>query len=414
MTKKRIYRCCISFLVICCVLFNIAAIPARAAVTTITSGIIGLLFSIGMGIVAVDLTWDLINGVERSMYDSAIDYYAAEAEKKNEFITWFNNLKTDISDGIVETTATVRDAIRHWGAGLMTGDGIEFEADLPEGYVSCGDILLPDFSTVWDTTKYPNVLYLEEPSTKYLMFYSSTSAVTSSYVNFGSFASYRFKDSQWTLIQSDTSCQRYPKYFVWSSSNLVDSNGAIVFSGSNVSSSSTDIFYPSTYVGEIPSKIQSGEADEDQIYVPERLDVTQILTGEVDDLEAVNDISTQLAEGTLTYEQYLEMIQANDDVNIDVGTDVWDPPDDPGTFALDLTQYFPFCIPFDLYAFFSCLNADPVTPVIHWEIAVPGGTSLPIDLDLSPFDGVAKLLRTLQLLLFCVGLAFKTRDLIKG
>ena len=142
--------------------------------------------------------------------------------------------------------------------------------------------------------------------------------------------------------------------------------------------------------------------------------MTQILTGEVDDLEAVNDISTQLAEGTLTYEQYLEMIQANDDVNIDVGTDVWDPPDDPGTFALDLTQYFPFCIPFDLYAFFSCLNADPVTPVIHWEIAVPGGTSLPIDLDLSPFDGVAKLLRTLQLLLFCVGLAFKTRDLIKG
>ena len=83
-------------------------------------------------------------------------------------------------------------------------------------------------------------------------------------------------------------------------------------------------------------------------------------------------------------------------------------------YTLDLKNYFPFCIPFDLYAFFTCLNADPVAPVIDWIIPMPGGGSYPMQIDLSVFDPMAQTLRRLQLLLFCVGLAFKTRDLIKG
>lgn len=92
----------------------------------------------------------------------------------------------------------------------------------------------------------------------------------------------------------------------------------------------------------------------------------------------------------------------------------WTPPSDMGKFTLDLKQYFPFCIPFDLYAFFTCLNAEPVAPVIEWLIPLPGGKTYPFEIDLSTFDSVAQILRRMQLLLFCVGLAFKTRDLIKG
>lgn len=95
------------------------------------------------------------------------------------------------------------------------------------------------------------------------------------------------------------------------------------------------------------------------------------------------------------------------------GSESWT-PSDISNFTLDLSEYFPFCIPFDLYDFFACLNADPVAPVIEWEIYLPGGEIYPLEIDLSPFDSVAQLLRRLQLLLFCVGLAFKTRDLIKG
>ena len=114
---------------------------------------------------------------------------------------------------------------------------------------------------------------------------------------------------------------------------------------------------------------------------------------------------------------------SNDPTTPTTGTDT-DPdtqPDSPGApstdigdYQIDLKQFFPFCIPFDLYDFFTCLNADPVAPVIEWVIPLPGGGTYPLEIDLSAFDGVAQLLRRLQLLLFCVGLAFKTRDLIKG
>jgi hypothetical protein len=90
------------------------------------------------------------------------------------------------------------------------------------------------------------------------------------------------------------------------------------------------------------------------------------------------------------------------------------PSTDIGDYQIDLKKFFPFCIPFDLYDFFTCLSADPVAPVIEWVIPLPGGGTYPLVIDLSAFDSVAQLLRQLQLLLFCVGLAFKTRDLIKG
>ena len=128
------------------------------------------------------------------------------------------------------------------------------------------------------------------------------------------------------------------------------------------------------------------------------------------------DLETQI--GTLTQSDVWQGSIADPlpdtDTNPDTGNDLWSPSGDMQHFTLDLKEYFPFCIPFDLYDFFTCLNADPVAPVIEWVIPLPGGDTYPLELDLSTFDPVAQLLRRLQLLLFCVGLAFKTRDLIKG
>lgn len=87
---------------------------------------------------------------------------------------------------------------------------------------------------------------------------------------------------------------------------------------------------------------------------------------------------------------------------------------DLNDFTVDLTDVFPFCIPFDIYDFVCCLNAAPVTPVFEWGVPLPDGSIYSIEIDLSAFDSIASLLRKLQLLLFCIGLAFKTRDLIKG
>lgn len=75
-----------------------------------------------------------------------------------------------------------------------------------------------------------------------------------------------------------------------------------------------------------------------------------------------------------------------------------------------LTDVFPFCIPFDLYDFASCLAADPEAPVISWRFYVPEICDETITLDLSRFDTVASVVRTMELLLFIVGLAMVTRD----
>ena len=81
----------------------------------------------------------------------------------------------------------------------------------------------------------------------------------------------------------------------------------------------------------------------------------------------------------------------------------------------DWKGVFPFCIPFDLIAFLKCLCAEPQAPKIDIPFNVPilnykGSVSI----DLSKYDEVAALCRTLFDLLFIVGLAYATRYLIKG
>ena len=90
------------------------------------------------------------------------------------------------------------------------------------------------------------------------------------------------------------------------------------------------------------------------------------------------------------------------------------PPSDHNQFALiDLSKYFPFCIPFDLYKFFQLLNAEPVAPVLSWEIRDLAGQTYSLDVDLAQWDPVALLFRRLQLFLFITGLAAASRKFIK-
>lgn len=88
-------------------------------------------------------------------------------------------------------------------------------------------------------------------------------------------------------------------------------------------------------------------------------------------------------------------------------------PDQLQPYVFDLRDFFPFCIPFDLYDFFQLLDADPVAPVFHWEIQDLAGNVYSIDIDLSAWDSTALFFRRLQLLVFTVGLAMASRKFIK-
>lgn len=88
--------------------------------------------------------------------------------------------------------------------------------------------------------------------------------------------------------------------------------------------------------------------------------------------------------------------------------------DDVGEYSLDLRDYFPFCIPFDIYKMLSLLSASPVAPSFDYRFYVPGIVDQTIEIDLSPFDTVATVLRTMELIAFAVALAAGSKKLLFG
>lgn len=96
------------------------------------------------------------------------------------------------------------------------------------------------------------------------------------------------------------------------------------------------------------------------------------------------------------------------------GTDEATPYPGTGDYTLALADFFPFCIPFDIYKMLSLLAADPVAPSFTWQFYTPGGGTIPIDVDLSGFNTVAAVLRAVETLAFCVGLGFVTKKLLFG
>lgn len=79
----------------------------------------------------------------------------------------------------------------------------------------------------------------------------------------------------------------------------------------------------------------------------------------------------------------------------------------------NLNTIFPFCIPWDLVAIYSLLDADPEAPHLKGEITIPSlNWTYSVDFDFSIYNDAAKLFRTMFFLLFLVVLSIATRNLI--
>lgn len=91
-------------------------------------------------------------------------------------------------------------------------------------------------------------------------------------------------------------------------------------------------------------------------------------------------------------------------------TDISD--SDPYTTP-DLMERFPFCIPNDILAIFNKFKMGRQAPVIDWEFRYDAiGLDHHMVIDFQDFNDAASLLRTLELILFVVGLGVATRKLI--
>lgn len=94
------------------------------------------------------------------------------------------------------------------------------------------------------------------------------------------------------------------------------------------------------------------------------------------------------------------------------------PDSEKGNFLLSdgIKDKFPFCVPFDIIKAFTVLKSSSrEAPKLELPLkSEKYNINYEISIDLSVYDEQAKLLRTLEIILFIVGLAFVTRGLIKG
>lgn len=143
-------------------------------------------------------------------------------------------------------------------------------------------------------------------------------------------------------------------------------------------------------------------------------------------VDAFDGLKSQVAEITDTLTGIQESIAVPDSLTTVVTNEETDPESDPGyepekvdppkvveSMRYPLKDYFPFCIPFDLYALFQIFNADPVAPAFTIDYTFPVGNGIPIhiDVDLSDWDSLASTVRFLEVVSFIVGLAVATRRL---
>ncbi len=91
----------------------------------------------------------------------------------------------------------------------------------------------------------------------------------------------------------------------------------------------------------------------------------------------------------------------------DVDTDI-------GSYKVNLTHVFPFCLPFDLIRLFDALDAEPVTPCFDFPFVVPAlDIDMSVKIDLSFLDELMEIVRACETVSFIIALIFATPKLIR-
>lgn len=204
---------------------------------------------------------------------------------------------------------------------------------------------------------------------------------------------------------------------------------------------------PDKTVGGIGAALEDGKSIDD-VNIPDMnisgsksICPDGVLDGSIPIADTVADVIAGLTDGSISWTDYVGDVAGTPTITVPVegeatgsldypitdtgvsDTPIEVTPDQPGEvevpeglapYTVELKDFFPFCIPFDIVDFVGVLCADPVAPAFEWTFTQYSGQQDTLEIDLSPFDQVAQLLRNMELLLFIIGLAFLTRNLIRG
>ena len=442
--RSPLFRCLVCLILVCCILVNVSPIRAKAFGGLSSAALIYLLYAAAAGAVIIPSSITIANAIGKKVDEEVevsfdpilIDWWNQLTNYQDDLVPewdpneWNDILKHGLAGGLLALISSMMVDLVVQGAIDIVGD------DSETGMAYYNNWYLPvlpglKYPGLWgDSPIYSYIDYLPDSETFVLVYFSNVRTVVSSSGTYTLYLkdsrreqfNYTLSDSSWVFTDRSSSSNAGQRIYsmVWSDNDLYLDDGSLFIAGSEPSSTQTITIEPDIYVGDLPDEIRDGEKDEENLNLP-IIDPFKIIKSPETAYEDVTQTLQDLKDGVITYDEYMEMVTADEPTVDPDPSDPTDPSEDPedipeeiAPYTFDLRKIFPFCIPFDLYDFLTCLNAEPVAPVIHWEIQLPGGGVHPLDLDLSPFSSVAQLLRRLQLLAFCIALGIKTRDLIKG
>ena len=134
---------------------------------------------------------------------------------------------------------------------------------------------------------------------------------------------------------------------------------------------------------------------------------TGVISGAIE--QATQDVVDAIGEQTVALDETLTETAAGVQ---DIAEALQPGEIEPKKF--DLRRLFPFCIPFDIHNLLQKFNATPVAPHVQLPFVIQSlGFSYTFDLDFSAFDPVAQAMRTVEFIVFAIGLAWATSKVIK-
>ena len=448
---KRVLCCLLAVLILCTCVVRPLTVKAVEPVS-LGVGAAAVLIALTSGVLLLPKTADDVVAIGNSLIAS-LNQWADTEQKQTDVIAFFVDASGLVSafpdapkdpnfpSGLKFATRAVLAGLATWLCTVISVGGVGGDPVVaPEGFKYYNDSLLPEMpdgyldTYNWVITKPASstihYVHRVDATTHCFKLSSSDGNVYACKIATDSISNQTRNYSK--IFSSDT---KFPttgygsntsgvaiEEIVWSDHDIYSTSGELVFRGSSPSSVNVDVDYPAVYVGDIPDQIKNGEKDEEDVQkiIPPDISLDSLYNGQTNLEDFLSDTLDKLSSGHMTYDQYMDSISGSGS-----GGDVVDPPgdsDQPGgsvevpdmaPYALNLKDFFPFCIPFDIYDFFSALIAAPEAPQFHWEIKDLSGHSYSIDIDLSCWDSLAATFRTMQLLLFIVGLAVASRKFIK-
>lgn len=230
-----------------------------------------------------------------------------------------------------------------------------------------------------------------------------------------------FQDRQgYCTYYSSTSCYSSPYVSLTASGRYTDFVPILI--NSNAASESlgliSDVFYAElkdkVYDVVTPHRVLTDEGaivGNMTLTIPKALAVPDVIAAVKEGTLPITDVLAQV--GVIPVDMTKKKAIA-DDKTIDEAIEAVESTSDSWSFTADLTEIFPFCLPFDLIRFLDALDADPVAPCFEIPFVVEAlGIDMTVEFDMSFMDDAVEIFRIGELGCFIISLILVTQKLIK-